>query len=170
MALQRLLEITLVAWEFAKPRGLGFQSPLSSAFLTGSNYLHNALMLNNDAANAHCVFVPRCQLLPRGQLTALCTLRPFTGLGPCGTNQTKTVPAFLPTSPPFTLQFSPHLPALSPPASRTPSPHCPSSHWWFLPATEIQETTPHASSAHSFLQGLTHTQLSLIGSSLFSVP
>lgn len=65
----------------------------------------------------------------------------------------------------------PSLPSpLRPPSSLVPSPHCPPSHWWFLPATEIQETAPHTSSTHDFLQGLTHTQSSLVWSSLCPVP
>lgn len=156
---------SLISWG-----GLGFQFPLSSAFLTGGNYLRDALMLNNDA-------LMRAAFLPTG---ASCFLRgswppsAHSGRlpGPAGarTDHTEAGPASCRSTlalPPWSEEglLPSSWPCVPSSTSLAPSLHCPPSHWWFLPAEEIQETTTHISSAHSFSRAwLTHS------SAWFGVP
>lgn len=112
-----------------------------------------------------------------GQLTAWALSGELPGAQPLPARAKQRQPDLPPSTPPSSpssrglKEARSLLPALSPPPPLfRPSPRCPPSHWWFLPAAEIQEAVPHVSSPHSFLQGLTHTRLGLIWSSLFSAP
>lgn len=68
---------------------------------------------------------------------------------------------------PFSLPSQPST--LLPPSSPLPLTALPPTGGFFL-QQKSRKPPPHTSSTHSFLQGLTHTQFSLIWSSLFSVP
>lgn len=133
-------------------------------------------MLSNDAANARCISHTGASCYLAGQLTSQCRRGGFMAQ-PCPHKQNKESPAFYPpTRPPSS---PPGGPARSPwplflllsPLPR-PSPICPPSHRWFLPASEIQEAAPHppphVSSTHIFSGPLSHTQFDLIWSSPFS--
>lgn len=91
--------MALVTWEFDKAWGLGFQFPLSSASLTGSNYLCNALMLNNDAV-MHAAFSrtgASCYLAG----AADCLVHTWAqSLGPAPATPTKQRPPSLPACQP----------------------------------------------------------------------
>lgn len=134
-------------------------------------------MLSNDAVNARCIAHTGASCYLAGQLTSECRRRRIHGLAlPTQTKQRK--PSFLPALPPRLASpggpvgWVPGLALLRSPFPH-PSPICPPSHRWFLPATEIQEAAPHphppyVSSTRFFSGALSHTQFGVIWSSPFS--
>lgn len=173
--LQTWLEIALVTWEFDKPRGQGFQLP-APPFFNRQQLPPQCSDAKQRCCSSAIFSGTGASWYLAGQLTAqaLPGAFPFPGPSPCPPEPNKDSPAS-PSTPPFPPRpgGAPSLLPAFPPPPPLPSPSpaaLPPSHWWFLPAAEIQEAAPHVSSASNFLQGLTHTQPGLIWRSLFSAP